>query len=202
MHHRAFDTRLLEARLAELPHVLQVAYALLIVERLYPALAAYSRETAGDEARRLRERLDETWDGLEKGTLSAARLRDISDEVYELRPETEDNPSPISSYALDAAAAAWEAIQSAITRDVSHVAAAAQIAFESVYMHQEEREGFAPQDRADQAAILVREPVARELEAQEFQWRRAKALSQAPQAGVSTLRREFGRPDHSIHGLS
>jgi uncharacterized protein YjaG (DUF416 family) len=188
--------------LAELPTTLQVAYALLIAERLYPALVAYSRETHGQEAREVRKYLDELWDGLEGGGLDGARLREIADVVFELRPETEDNPSPIASYALDAAAAAWEAIQSAITSDPAHAVAAAQIAFDSIYLNQEEREGLCPQSPADQRTILMREPVVKELEMQDGQLRRAEAFSRTPQKGVSVLRHEYGRPQQSLHGLS
>ena len=195
-----FDEKALIAALQELPAELRVAYALLIAERLYPILDAYSREAGGKEASVVRDALDEVWAALERGTLRKQRLTELADAVFEVRPETEDNPSSLSSFALDAAGAAWEAIQTALTGDPSHAVAAAQIGFETVHTFAEEREDFLPQDRADQESVLSRDVVTKELEAQRAQLAYAKGLSANPRAGVAALRREFGYPSRSSIG--
>ena len=196
-----FDADALSTELTALPHKLQTAFALLVAERLYPALIAYSRETGGDEAWRLRTFLDQIWSGLERNALDLERAREMAEEIYELRPETEDNPSSISSYALDAVGAAWEALQNVITGNPQHAVAAARIAFESVYMFQEEHEGYEPQNVVDQKAILGRNAVLDELRLERLQLERAKTFRHSPSEGVSALRREFGHVARSFHGL-
>lgn len=197
-----FDASQVEKDLRDLPPDLAVALALLAAERLFPALQAYARESGGIEAMRVRAALDEVWRELEARRPDVDMLRALAAEVYELRPETEDNESRISSYALDAAGAAWEAIQAALTHDLSHAVAAMQLAYESVETFAEEREEFHPQASADRAAISDRDVVVRELETQQKQLDRARHLRAEPQRGVRELRAEFGNQSRSNIGLA
>jgi uncharacterized protein YjaG (DUF416 family) len=198
----SFDFRQLQFRLRGLPGELTAGLALLAAERVFPTLQAYSRQTGGAEAPRVRAALDEVWRQLEEGQLDPIVLSQLAGEVYSLRPETEDNPSTISSYALDAAAAAWEAIQAALTLEGSHAASAAQLAYESVHMFIEEQEDFHPQEMADRASIATRAPIVRELEILERQVAAAKSFADEPRRGVWELHRQFGSPAESNIGLS
>lgn len=196
-----FDTTTLQKELESLPAALRAAFALLAAERLYPALVAYSRETNGNEAETTRSGLDKAWQFLLSGKRSESTLQKHADAIYDLRPETEDNPSNISSYALDASAAAWEALLCVMTGESSRAVAAANIAYESTLLQAEEAEDFSPQVPADQAAISVRKHVVTELNNQTEQLTFAIKHRESPMEAVALLRSKFGYPSSSNIGL-
>lgn len=179
--------------LQRLPRELFSALALLAAERLLPVLQSYSRENGTGEASIVRTALVTAWSDLTRGSSSGETLEDLSREIYAIRPETEGNESPLSSYALDATGAAWEAIEAIRTNDASHAAAAAQIAYESVLLQVEDREELDPQDIADRAATETRLDVVAEVTAQATQLAHAKALTEAPVQGAAVLRATYSQ---------
>ncbi len=190
---RSFDAVRLLGELQSLPRSLRGAVTLLAAERLLPVLRSYSGERGTDEAQVVCEALTKCWSILIGRYTETSDLDLLSQELYELRPETQDNDSALSSYALDAVGAAWDAIEVVRTGDPNRAVEAAQLLYESARMRVDDREEFDPQDPADQAAASVRREITDELATQEEHLAYARRFMDNPSLGVTELRAAFSQ---------
>lgn len=108
----------------------QLAFALLVLERMWPDLSKFSAET-GFNDRYYTEAKEEAWAALLVGRVSP-RLKDICDRTV---PDTEDYSHELTSYALNAALATTEIMEFTSDNCTTHIANIASLARETVYLY-------------------------------------------------------------------
>ena len=95
----------------------QMAFALLTIERMWPCLMAFSRDT-GFDASCYRRGLEKAWMSLEHSLIDESLIRECLDNA----PETEDFSHELTSCALNAALATVDILEFSLDRQIDHIA--------------------------------------------------------------------------------
>jgi uncharacterized protein YjaG (DUF416 family) len=122
----------ISASLTELPRKKQLAFALLVFERLLPSLIAFSKDTGFDDSCFLQARAA-AWDALQSGT---NRILDKSWAARLKRaPDTDAFTHQLTSHALNAALAVSDIIEFLLDGRIDHIAHVSTLARDSVYLY-------------------------------------------------------------------
>lgn len=115
---------------ARLSRKKQLAFALLVLERMLPSLVVFSKDTGFDDSCYLQAR-DAAWAALQDGSVDQS----ISDACLRGVPDTEDYSHELISSALNAALAANDII--AFTQDgqAEHITEVSTLAGDSLYLY-------------------------------------------------------------------
>jgi uncharacterized protein YjaG (DUF416 family) len=115
---------------ARLSRKKQLAFALLVLERMLPSLVVFSKDTGFDDSCYLQAR-DAAWAALQDGAVDQS----ISDACLRGVPDTEDYSHELISSALNAALAANDII--AFTQDgqAEHITDVLTLAGDSLYLY-------------------------------------------------------------------
>lgn len=121
------------AALMTLPRKKQLAFVLLVFERMLPSLIAFSKYTAFDAACYLEAR-DAAWavlqnskDGIANQSLGEACIRNA--------PDTEEFSHELTTYALNAALAMADIMEFTLDGNVNHIANTLTLARDSVDLY-------------------------------------------------------------------
>jgi uncharacterized protein YjaG (DUF416 family) len=112
----------------------QIAFALLIFERMLPSLIAFSKDTALDTSCYLRAR-DLAWERLQGSADSAVNVARLNEPCLKSAPDTEDFTHEQTSFALNAAVAMSEVLEFMLNGNSDMVAHVSTLATDSVYLY-------------------------------------------------------------------
>ncbi len=113
-----------------LPPRKQLAFALLVFERMLPSLIAFSKATGFDCYCYLRAQ-DAAWGALQDGSVS----RDLDEDCLREAPDTEEFSHELTSYALNAALAISDILEFILESDTDHIAHVLTRAQDSIYLY-------------------------------------------------------------------
>lgn len=108
----------------------QLAFALLIFERMLPDLIAFSKDTGFDPSCYLRAR-DAAWKTLQNGSVGQT----LSQACIQSAPDTEKFSHPLTSYALDAALAMSDIVEFTFDGRRDHIAYVLTLARDSIHLY-------------------------------------------------------------------
>jgi len=112
----------------------QLAFALLIFERMLPSLKAFSKDTGFDGACYLQAR-DAAWAALENSVAGRASGKALSQTCLRMAPDTEKFSHDLTSFALNAALAMSDIAEFMLDYRVDHIADISTLARDSVYLY-------------------------------------------------------------------
>ena len=117
----------------ELPARKQLAFGLMIIDRMVPSLMAFSRETGFDTSSFFvaREAAWRVLEGGDKNLLSQS----IGDACLQSAPDTEDFSHPLTSNALNAVVAASDVVDFILQGSPDRIANIATLATDSIYLY-------------------------------------------------------------------
>ena len=127
------DERPLRQALERLAKEKQVAFALLLCERLVPAFEEFSREVDFDDSL-YRTGLDSVWHYLRQGGKSSNYAR-MAEQCRDHAPDTEEFSHPLTSAALNAALSIAATIRLLADDDADHVVEAAGLARDTAALY-------------------------------------------------------------------
>ncbi|SRR6266849_688645 len=107
----------------------QLAFALLILERMLPSLIAFSKDTGFDESCYLQAR-DAAWAAL----LSGDADQSLNEACLRSAPDTEVFAHKLTSYALNAALAMSDIMEFTLDGRTDHIDHVSTLATDSVYL--------------------------------------------------------------------
>jgi uncharacterized protein YjaG (DUF416 family) len=108
----------------------QLAFALLVFERMLPSLIAFSKDTGFDDSCYLRAK-DAAWTALQDGAVDQA----LNQECIRSAPDTETFSHELTSYALNAALAISDIAEFTLDNRMDHVAYVSTLARDSVDLY-------------------------------------------------------------------
>jgi len=111
----------------------QLAFGLLIFERMLPSLIAFSRDTGFDATCYVRAR-DVAWVALQNGKDGGA-CQSLSEACLKNAPDTEEFSHQLTSYALNAALAINDIVEFTRDGNPDHIANASTLATDSVDLY-------------------------------------------------------------------
>lgn len=127
-----------QVSVATLSRKKQLAFALLVFERMLPGLVAFSKDTDFDDSRYLQAK-DAAWGILqnENGPVD----RSLSEACLKGAPDTEDYSHELTSYALNAALAMNEIMEFTQDGCADHITGVSTLARDSLYLYLSSLEG-------------------------------------------------------------
>ena len=108
----------------------QLAFALLVLERMMPSLIAFSKDTGFEESCYLKAK-DAAWAALQNGSVDQS----LSDACLRGVPDTEDYSQELISYALNAALATNDIIKFTQDGFAKHITNVITLAGDSLYLY-------------------------------------------------------------------
>jgi uncharacterized protein YjaG (DUF416 family) len=117
-------------RLTTLSPKKQLAFALLIFERMLPSLIAFSNDTGFDESCYLQAK-DAAWTALENSAVDQA----LNEACIRSAPDTEKFSHELTSYALNAALAMSDIVEFTLDGCADHIAYVSTLARDSVHLY-------------------------------------------------------------------
>jgi uncharacterized protein YjaG (DUF416 family) len=108
----------------------QLAFALLVFERMLPSLVAFSKDTGFDDSCYLQAK-DAAWATLQNGLAD----RSLSEACLKGAPDTEDYSHELTSYALNAALAMNDIIEFTQDGCADHIISVSTLAGDSLYLY-------------------------------------------------------------------
>lgn len=108
----------------------QLAFALLVFERMLPGLTAFSKDTAFDDSCYLQAK-DAAWRALQNGGVSEA----LKQRCIRSAPDTEEFSHELTSYALNAALAISDILEFTVDGCTEHIATVSTLARDSIYLY-------------------------------------------------------------------
>jgi uncharacterized protein YjaG (DUF416 family) len=112
----------------------QIAFALLIFERMLPSLIAFSKGTGLDASCYLRAR-DLAWSRLQGTADSALNMARLNELCTKSAPDTEDFTHEQTSFALNAAATMCEVLEFILSGNPDLMADVSTLATDSVHLY-------------------------------------------------------------------
>ncbi len=113
-----------------LPPKKQLAFALLLFERMLPSLIAFSKDTGFDDSCYLRAK-DAAWSALQNGAVDQA----LNQACIRSAPDTEEFSHELTSYALDAALAMSDIVEFTLDSNPDHITDVSTRARDSVDLY-------------------------------------------------------------------
>jgi uncharacterized protein YjaG (DUF416 family) len=121
--------------LSDLPWKKQFAFALLILERMFPVLVYFSEETGFEPSIYLKGRAS-AWDALRDSKLkNELVLRSLSDACTKNAPDTESYSNELASHALNAALSTANILSFAADHKLDHIFDVMELARDSVDLY-------------------------------------------------------------------
>jgi uncharacterized protein YjaG (DUF416 family) len=160
-----FNEGELKQKLIKLPFWKQLAFLLIVCQRLLPSFQAFAAETGFQGKSELAGLLTKAWDSL----LNSVSSTDFSSEATlaeSLAPDTEDFDSAIVSSALDAAIATSLLMKAFSGQQTDTIVEAVTLIRDSVDMYAQELEDMDPADPDLEKNILGHELMQKELRRQ------------------------------------
>jgi len=108
----------------------QLAFALLVFERMLPSLVAFSKDTGFDDSCYLQAK-DVAWATLQNGPVD----RSLSEACLKDAPDTEDYSHELVSYALNAALAMNDIMEFTQDGCADHITSVSTLAGDSLYLY-------------------------------------------------------------------
>jgi uncharacterized protein YjaG (DUF416 family) len=108
----------------------QMAFALLVFERMLPGLLVFSKDTGFDDSCYLGAR-DAAWKGLQDSAVDKA----LDQACVQGAPDTEKFSHPLTSYALNAALAMSDIVEFTLDGRADHVSSVSRLAHDSIYLY-------------------------------------------------------------------
>ncbi len=108
----------------------QLAFALLLFERMLPSLIAFSKDTCRDESCYLRAK-DAAWAALQNGPVDQA----LNQACVRSAPDTEEFAHELTSYALNAALAMSDIVEFTLDGKPDHIAYVLTLVQDSLYLY-------------------------------------------------------------------
>lgn len=108
----------------------QLAFALLVFERMLPSLITFSKDTGFDDSCYLQAR-DAAWAALENAPVD----RSLDEACRRGAPDTEEYSHELTSFALDAALAMSDIMEFAQDGSADHITSVSTRAGESLYLY-------------------------------------------------------------------
>jgi uncharacterized protein len=108
----------------------QLAFALLVFERMLPSLAAFSKDTGFDDSCYLKAK-DAAWAALQNGAVDRA----LNQMCIRSAPDTEKFSHELTSYALNAALAMSDIVEFTLDSRSDHIAYVSSLARDSVHLY-------------------------------------------------------------------
>jgi uncharacterized protein YjaG (DUF416 family) len=119
-----------QVSLATLSQKQQLAFALLIFERMLPGLIAFSKDTGFDDSCYLHAK-DAAWAALRNGPVD----RSLMEACLNGAPDTEDYSHELVSYALNAALAMNDVVEFTQDGCADHITRVSTLAGDSLYLY-------------------------------------------------------------------
>jgi len=111
----------------------QLAFALLVFERMLPSLIAFSNDTGRDASCYLKAR-DAAWVALQNGNDGIAD-QSLNEACIKNAPDTEEFSHELTSYALNAALTMSDILEFTADRRSDHITYIATLATDSVHLY-------------------------------------------------------------------
>lgn len=111
----------------------QLAFALLVFERMLPSLIAFSKGTVRDVSCYLRAR-EAAWAALQNGTDSTDN-QSLNEACIKNAPDTEDFSHELTSYALNAALTMSDILEFIMDSRTDHITYISTLATDSVHLY-------------------------------------------------------------------
>ncbi len=108
----------------------QLAFALLLFERMLPSLIAFSKDTGFDDSCYLRAK-DAAWSALKNGAVDQA----LGQACIRSAPDTEEFSHELTSYALDAALAMSDIVEFTLDSNPDHITYVSTLAHDSLHLY-------------------------------------------------------------------
>lgn len=108
----------------------QLAFALLLFERMLPGLTAFSKDTGFDYSCYLQTK-EAAWAALQNGSVDQA----LSQACFRSAPDTEEFSHELTSYALNAALAISDIAEFTADGRLDHITAVSTLAQDSVHLY-------------------------------------------------------------------
>lgn len=108
----------------------QLAFALLVFERMLPSLVAFSKDTGFDDSCYLQAK-DAAWATLQNGSVN----RSLSEACLRGAPDTEEYSHELTSYALNAALALNDIVEFTQDGCADHITRVSTLAGDSLYLY-------------------------------------------------------------------
>jgi uncharacterized protein YjaG (DUF416 family) len=119
-----------QVSVATLSRKKQLAFALLVFERMLPSLVAFSKDTGFDDSCYLQAK-DAAWTALQNGPVD----RSLSEACLRGAPDTEDYSHELISYALNAALAMNDIMEFTDDGSADHITSVSTLAGDSLYLY-------------------------------------------------------------------
>ena len=172
------------ASLAALSPKKQLAFALLVLERMLPSLAAFSKDT-GLDASCYAQAEDAAWAALQSGTFDQA----LNQACIKTAPDTEDFSHKLASYALNAALALSDIAEFMLDGSARHIAHVSTLARDSVYLYISSLEQSVESSPEEESRVMGHQLLQREQRQQEEDIRFLSGLpDRFDQDAIPTLR--------------
>jgi uncharacterized protein YjaG (DUF416 family) len=108
----------------------QLAFALLVFERMLPSLIAFSKDTGVDDSCYLQAK-DAAWGALQNSAVDQA----LNEACLRNAPDTEKFSHELTSYALNAALAMSDIVEFTLDGRADHIAHVSTLARDSVHLY-------------------------------------------------------------------
>jgi uncharacterized protein len=108
----------------------QLAFVLLVFERMLPSLIAFSKDTGFDDSCYLQAE-DTAWAALQNSAVDQA----LNETCIRNAPDTEKFSHELTSYALNAALAMSEIVEFTLNFRADHIANVSTLARDSIYLY-------------------------------------------------------------------
>jgi len=119
-----------QVSVATLPRKKQLAFALLVFERMLPSLVAFSKDTGFDDSCYLQAK-DAAWAALQNGPV----VRSLSEVCLRGAPDTEEYSHELTSYALNAALVMNDIMEFTQDGCTDHIKSILTLAGDSAYLY-------------------------------------------------------------------
>lgn len=160
-----FNEDELKQKLIMLPFWKQLAFLLVVCQRLLPSFRAFSTETGFEGKSDLSDLLMKAWNSL-LNDVSSANFSSEEALAESLAPDTEDFNTILVSSALDAAIAISLLMKAFRDQQTDTIIEAVTLACDSVDMYVQELENISPADPDLEERILSHELMQKELKRQ------------------------------------
>jgi uncharacterized protein YjaG (DUF416 family) len=190
-----FKEAVLKRNLGSLSRDKQLAFALLLCDRMKPALDKFASETSFNGAV-YQACLDNAWLHL-AGNTSLSNYREMAEKCLDAAPDTEEFDHPLTSEALNEALSIAATMSFLADHSVDYIVEAARLARDTASFHAQEVGATPP------LSLVFKEIMAHPLVQQELQRQRAdlkflESLRTAAQQMVTLIRAHASRTSRLI----
>lgn len=193
-----FDEVRLKQQLKKMPFWKQLAFLLVVRQRLLPSFRVFSMRTGCEGLTELDQLLAKSWDSLLEGISNANYIAEAS-LADSLAPDTEQYDMVLVSSALDAAASISLLMEAFGNQKTETVVEAVTLARDSIDMYVQELEGLDPCDPLLERKILRHDLMQRELAKQDAELHYLDTLDNDVRVSMSQVKsRWFDRKDSCL----